>query len=100
MYNDSDINGSSLLYCKSDNVFMSEYSLIASFYIFIYRAHVFPGPSPPIKKWSGGGSHPVPKAREVGEHERGIIPPLVRGGGLGGLPRENFLNFERFYVRF
>ena len=26
----------------------------------------------------------MPKARKGGEHERGIIPPLVRG--LGGLP--------------
>ena len=47
------------------------------------------GPSPRILKWSGGGSHRVPKAREGGEHERGIIPPLVRGV-LGGLPREKF----------
>ena len=50
------------------------------------------GPSPPIKKWSGGGSHRVPKAREVGEHERGVIPPLVRGGAWGPPTRE-FLNF-------
>ena len=57
------------------------------------------GPSPPISKWSGGGSHPVLKARE-GESTRGGIPPLlIRGGGWGPPPRK-FLNFERFYVRF
>ena len=41
----------------------------------------------------------MPKAREVGEYERGIIPPLVRGGALGPPPRK-LLNFERFFVRF
>ena len=29
----------------------------------------------------------MPTAREGGEHERGT---LVRGGGLGGIPRENY----------
>ena len=33
-----------------------------------------------------------------GEHERGIILPLVRG--VRGPPLRNFLNFERLYVRF
>ena len=36
-------------------------------------------------------------ARE-GEHERGIIPPLVRG--VWGSPPRFVFNFERFYVRF
>ena len=48
------------------------------------------GPSPPIKKWTGSGSHRVPKAREGGEHERGNYSPSCKGGGFGGLPRENF----------
>ena len=39
------------------------------------------GPSPRIKKWSGGGNHQVPTAREDD-------PPLVRR--VRGLPRENF----------
>ena len=39
------------------------------------------GPSPSIKKWSGGGDHRVPTAREG--------DPLSLWG-LGGLPRENF----------
>ena len=46
------------------------------------------GPSPCIQKWSGGGSHRVPKSREGGEYERGIITLSL--GGSGGLPRENF----------
>ena len=33
-----------------------------------------------------------------GEHERGIISPLVRGFG-GPSPRK-FLNFERLFMRF
>ena len=40
----------------------------------------------------------MPKAREGGEHERGIIPLSL--GGLGGPPPRKVLNFERFYVRF
>ena len=40
----------------------------------------------------------MPKAREGGEHERGMNPPLVMG--FGGPPPRKFLNFERFYVRF
>ena len=46
----------------------------------------YPGPSPCIQKWSGGGSNREQKARE---HERGDSSPS-RKGGLGGLPRENF----------
>ena len=34
------------------------------------------------------------KAREGGEHERGIIR------GVWGPPQRLILNFERFYVRF
>ena len=40
-----------------------------------------------LKKWSSGGNHRVPTARE-GESTRGG-PPLSLGG-LGGFPRENF----------
>ena len=40
----------------------------------------------------------MPKALEGGEHERGNLPPLVRG--VGGPPPRKFLNFEHFYVRF
>ena len=50
----------------------------------------YPGPSPRIQKWSGGGSNREQKAREGGEHERGDFSPS-RKGGLGGLPREIFL---------
>ena len=39
------------------------------------------------------------KAREEGEHERGIIPPLVRGA-WGGPPPRKLVNFWRFCVRF
>ena len=39
-----------------------------------------PGPSPRIKKWSGGGNQRVPTAREGGQQEMGT-PPLVGGGG-------------------
>ena len=35
------------------------------------------------------------EGKRGGEHERGNIPPLIRGG-LG----ENILSFERFYVLF
>ena len=42
------------------------------------------GPSPRIKKWSGGGIHRVPMARE-GKSTRGDSP-LVRG--VRGLPRK------------
>ena len=45
---------------------------------------ITPGPSPRIKKWSGGGNNRVPMARE-GESTRGGLPL-----SLGGLPRENF----------
>ena len=38
------------------------------------------------------------KAREGGEHERGIPPPLVRG--FGGPPPRKCLNYRRLYVRF
>ena len=38
--------------------------------------HALTGPSPRIKKWSGGGNHRVPTARE-GESTRGD-PPLSR----------------------
>ena len=40
-----------------------------------------------LKKWSGGGNHRVPTARE-GESTRGGSPLSL--GGLGGFPRENF----------
>ena len=40
---------------------------------------------------SGGGSHRVLKAREGGEYERGIIPPLVRG--VWGASPEKILEF-------
>ena len=49
------------------------------------QMRIIAGPSPRIKKWSGGGNHRVPTARE-GESTRGGSL-LVRG--LGGLPREN-----------
>ena len=67
----------------------------------------FTGPSPRIKKWSGGGYHRVPTARE-GESTREGLPLLL--GGLGGLPRENFeflallcaflMDFNAFGTRF
>ena len=50
------------------------------------------GPSPPIKKWSGGGSHRVPKAQEGESMRGGIIPPLVRG--VWGPPPRKFLNLS------
>ena len=56
-----------------------------------------PGPSPCIEKWSGGGSHRVPKAREGGEHKRGLFPLSL--WGVWGAPPRKFLNFENFYVR-
>ena len=37
------------------------------------------GPSPRIKKWSGGGNHRVPKTRE-GESTRGGLFPVSLGG--------------------
>ena len=40
----------------------------------------------------------MPKAREGGEHEMGIISLSL--GGFGGPPPRKVLNFERFYVRF
>ena len=40
----------------------------------------------------------MPKAREEGEHERGVVPPHVRG--VLGPPPRKILKFERFYVRF
>ena len=40
----------------------------------------------------------MPKAREGGEHEKGINPPLVRG--VLGPPPRKILNFEHLYVRF
>ena len=46
-----------------------------------------PGPSPRIKKLSGGGNHRVPTAREGGEHEWGT-PPLVKG--VRGSPPRKF----------
>ena len=35
----------------------------------------------------------MPKARERGEHKRGMIPPLVKGVWVGGLPRETVGRF-------
>ena len=40
----------------------------------------------------------MPKAREGGEHERGMITLSL--GAFGGPPPRKFLQFERFYVRF
>ena len=51
------------------------------------------------KAQEGGGGGVGGVGGGLGGHERRIIPPLVRGGGLGASPRK-FLNFERFYVRF
>ena len=52
----------------------------------------------------------MPTAREGGEHERGTSPLIRGGGGLGGLPRENFeflallcafvMGFYAFWTRF
>ena len=48
----------------------------------------------PKLKWISGRSH-------RGESTRGGLFPLWLGGfGFGGPPPRNFLNFERFYVRF
>ena len=72
------------------------FRLIRIFTDFHLAISLCSGPSPPIKKWSGGGSHRVLKAREGestrgGEHERGDYSPFRDGGGgLGGLPREKF----------
>ena len=40
----------------------------------------------------------MPKAREGGEHDRGLFPLSL--GGFVGPPQWQFLNFERFYVRY
>ena len=40
----------------------------------------------------------MPKAREGGEHERGI-PPSHKGG-FGRFTLRKFLNYRRLYVRF
>ena len=48
------------------------------------------GPSPRMKKWSGGGNHRVPTAREGGGSTRGG-PPLSLGGL--GVSHEKILNF-------
>ena len=46
---------------------------------------------------AGGGEgtesqslEPKGENREGGEFERGVEPPLIRGGGSGGLPRNCF----------
>ena len=42
-------------------------------HVYIYVVAI-PGPSPRIEKWSGGGSHRVPKAREGESMRRGLFP--------------------------
>ena len=50
--------------------------------------HPGTGPSPRIEKWSGGGSHRVPKAREGESMRRGLFPLSL--GGFGALPEKIF----------
>ena len=50
-------------------IFYLRSSIVLTFSIAAYL-----GPSPRIKKWSGGGIHRVPMARE-GESTRGGLPP-------------------------
>ena len=75
--------------------------------VSIIHSHVanYPtGPSPRIEKWSGGGSHRVPKAREGESMRRGLFPLSL--GGFGGLPEKIFeyltllCAFLLFFMRF
>ena len=45
-----------------------------------------------IRPWNAKGVPQVPKAREGGEYERGIFPPLVRG--VRGTSPEKMFEFK------